>query len=50
MRALLYQVSPTDTFSSGLAALIIVILCLGSVLLPAWRAAKVQPATILREQ
>jgi predicted permease len=50
MRALLYRVSPMDMFSSGLSVLIIVILCLASVAIPAWRAAKVEPVNILREQ
>jgi predicted permease len=50
MRVLLYRVSPTDAGSSLLAALLILLLCFGSVMLPAWRAAKVDPVTVLREQ
>jgi predicted permease len=50
MRTLLYRVSPRDPLSSGFAVAIILVLCLASVAVPAWRAAKVEPAHILREQ
>ena len=50
MRTLLYQVSPTDAFSSGLAILFVLAFCLGSVVIPALRAARVDPASTLREQ
>ncbi len=50
MRTLLYRVSATDPFSYGLATIAILVLCLGCVSIPALRAGKVDPATILREQ
>ena len=50
MRTLLYRVSPTDMLSSAIAVISVLILCLGSVMIPAWRAAQVDPATILHEQ
>lgn len=50
MRVLLYRVSPTDIVSSLVAVVLILVLCFASVVLPAWRAAKVDPATVLREQ
>ncbi|HEX4748409.1 MAG TPA: ABC transporter permease [Bryobacteraceae bacterium] len=50
LRSLLYRVSPADPISFGVAAAALLFLCIGSVLLPASRAAKVDPATVLREQ
>ena len=50
LRTLLYGVSPIDVISSTTAIIIILMLCLASVMLPAWRAANAEPATILREQ
>ncbi|HEX4810618.1 MAG TPA: ABC transporter permease [Bryobacteraceae bacterium] len=50
MRTLLYQVSPTDPLASGVTLLSILGLCLGCVIIPALRAAKADPAIILREQ
>jgi predicted permease len=50
MRALLYKVSPIDVESVIAAAILILLLCLAGVIRPAWRAAKVEPADILREQ
>jgi predicted permease len=50
MKSLLYRVSPTDALSSGIAIVSIVLLCMGSVTVPAWRAAQADPAQVLREQ
>ena len=50
MRSLLYGVSAEDPWSHGCAAMSIVSLCLICVSLPALRASRVNPATILREQ
>ena len=50
MRTLLYEVSPTDGLSSALAALGVLACCLGSVMLPALRAGRVDPAVVLRAQ
>jgi predicted permease len=50
MRALLYRVSPTDPVSLVLAIMGVLILCLGSVIIPSLRAAHVDPASMLREQ
>jgi ABC-type antimicrobial peptide transport system permease subunit len=50
VRILLYRVSPTDPFSSALALVAVLALCLSCVSIPAIRAAKVDPAIILREQ
>lgn len=50
MRVLLYRVSPTDVASSLIAVTLIMLLCFASVILPASRAAKVDPAIVLREQ
>jgi predicted permease len=48
-RALLYRVSPTDTFSYAIAVLSILLLCSGSALLPAKRAYGVDLIRLLRE-
>jgi predicted permease len=50
MRSLLYRVAPTDPLSSGAAVCLIGVLCVACVLLPAVRAARVDPASMLREQ
>jgi predicted permease len=48
MRSLLFRVSPTDPFSYGLAVVLILTLCLASVAIPALKAARVDPAIVLR--
>ncbi|MBV8895965.1 MAG: ABC transporter permease [Acidobacteriaceae bacterium] len=50
MRILLYRVSPTDIPSSCVAVMLVLFFSFASVILPAWRAAKADPATVLREQ
>lgn len=50
MRSLLYRVSPTDGISLLLAALGVLALCIGSVLVPALRGSRVDVAGMLREQ
>ena len=50
LKTLLYRVSPMDPLSSVLATAIVLLLCLAAVMIPAWRAARVDPANILREQ
>lgn len=50
MRSLLYRVSPTDALSAALSLICILVLSASSVMIPALRAARADPATILREQ
>ena len=50
LRVLLYRVSPTDALSYSIAVGFILLLCSGSALLPARRAARVDPVRVLREQ
>jgi predicted permease len=50
LRTMLYRVSPFDPPSVLLVSALIVVLCLASVTMPARRAARVEPAEILREQ
>lgn len=50
LRSLLYRVSPLDPLSFLIAGGAMLLLCAASVLLPAARAASVDPAKILREQ
>lgn len=50
LRTLLYRVSPMDPLSSALATICVLAFATASVLLPALRAARADPATILREQ
>ena len=48
LRALLYQVAPTGIAEFGAATALLVIVTLGAALLPARRAARTQPAVVLR--
>jgi putative ABC transport system permease protein len=50
LSALLYRVSPADPLSFGIAGGALLLLCVAAVLQPAWRAANVDPANVLREQ
>lgn len=50
IRALLYRISSTDALSYLIAAASILFLCLASAVIPAMRAAKVDPLHVLREQ
>lgn len=46
---LLYQISPRDPLAFGSALLVITIASLAACFLPAWRAARVAPAKVLRD-
>jgi len=48
IQSLLFQVSAMDPGSYGLAAVLIVGLCLAAVGIPAFKAARVDPAVVLR--
>ena len=50
LKTLLYRVSPTDALSYSVAVSCVLVLCLGSAVVPAMRAAKVDPARVLHEQ
>jgi predicted permease len=50
MRALLFGVGTTDPLSIGLAALVLLVVVLGASLVPAYRAARVDPITALRAE
>jgi len=46
---LLYQVSPRDPLAFGSALLVMTLAALAACFLPAWRAARTDPARALRE-
>ncbi len=48
--ALLYQVSPRDPITMGAAALLLFVSGSAATLLPALRAARVDPAAVLRDE
>ncbi len=48
MRSLLFQISATDPLSYGLGAVLVLGLCVLSMAMPALKAARVDPATVLR--
>ena len=50
MRSLLYQVSPTDLPTFAGAAVLLGLIALIACLLPAWRAASLDPVTVLRQE
>ncbi|MBO0696005.1 MAG: FtsX-like permease family protein, partial [Verrucomicrobia bacterium] len=50
MGTLLYKVNPRDPVAFGLALVVIAIASLAACLLPAWRATRIDPAQVLREQ
>ena len=50
VRALLFGVAPADPVSMGLAVLLLIAIALVAMLLPAWRAMRIDPAVALREE
>lgn len=50
MRSLLYQVSPTDLPTLAGAALLLGLVAVVACLLPAWRAASLDPVAVLRQE
>ena len=50
VRGLLFGVAATDPFSLGMALALLVAIALGALLLPAWRAARIDPASTLRAE
>lgn len=48
--SLLYGIEPTDASSFGIAVLFLVCVAAASMLLPAWRAARVEPTVALRSE
>jgi putative ABC transport system permease protein len=50
LAALLFGVDPLDAASFGAAAALLALVALGAASIPAWRAARVDPAIALREE
>jgi ABC-type antimicrobial peptide transport system permease subunit len=50
MGNLLYKVSPRDPLAFGFAFVIMTTVALTACFLPAWRATRIDPAQVLREQ
>jgi len=50
IEAWLFRVSPLDASAMVSAAMVVVVTALGAVALPAWRAARLDPAQVLREE
>jgi predicted permease len=50
MRGLLFQVSPTDFSAFGGAAAALALVAVAACLLPAWRAARLNPVSVLRRE
>jgi ABC-type antimicrobial peptide transport system permease subunit len=48
MTNLLYKVSPRDPFAFGLAFIVMITVAFIAILLPAWRAARIDPVRALR--
>ena len=46
----LYGVSPTDPITIGGAAVLMTVVAIGAALIPAWRASRVDPMDVLREE
>ena len=50
LEGLLFGLSPTDIVNLAVAALILVLVALAAALVPAWRAATVDPLVALRAE
>ena len=50
VRAMLFGVAPEDPASIGLAVALLIAIAMGALLLPAWRAVRIDPAVTLREE
>jgi ABC-type antimicrobial peptide transport system permease subunit len=50
MDNLLYKVSPRDPMAFGIAFVIMTTVALTACFLPAWRATRIDPAQVLRDQ
>ncbi|HUU34940.1 MAG TPA: ABC transporter permease [Vicinamibacterales bacterium] len=50
LRTLLYETAPTDVFTFLLVPLLFALVSAGACLLPAWRAARVNPVDALRQE
>ncbi|HEY3743738.1 MAG TPA: ABC transporter permease [Bryobacteraceae bacterium] len=50
VRALLFGVAPSDPVSMGVALVLLISIAAGALLLPAWRATRIDPAETLREE
>jgi ABC-type antimicrobial peptide transport system permease subunit len=46
----LYGVTPTDPMTLGISALVLALVAIGAGLVPAWRAARVDPMAALRDE
>jgi putative ABC transport system permease protein len=49
-QAVLFEVSPTDPLSFGAAATLVLVVALAATLIPARRAARIDPVTVLRTE
>jgi predicted permease len=50
VRALLFGVAPSDPVSMGVAVSVLVVIAACALMLPAWRATRIDPAITLREE
>ena len=50
VRAMLFGVGPSDPVSMGVAAAVLILIAVAALLLPAWRAMRIDPAVTLREE
>ena len=50
MRTLLFQVSPTDLSAFGTASAALAVVAVAACLLPAWRASRLDPVSVLRRE
>lgn len=50
MGRLLYEVAPIDPLTYGAVGILMLVIAVPACLLPAWRAARVDPARVLREE
>ena len=48
LRAMLFGIEPTDPATLGGTALVVALVALGACLIPAWRALRVDPVTVLK--